>query len=260
MVDTNIRDKKSVFSVFSKQDNEGNNSLIVSVKGVHCASCIQIIKNALNEQKDVISARVNMTTQYIRILWKGKKDRGNALISIVEELGYEILPFNNVSEKTGITDQERFLLRCIAISGFAMGNLMMMSISLWSSDSESMGIFTQGFFQIISCLIALPAIIYAGGPFFYSAWKVIKKKHANVYTKEDTIKFQNKYGRDPPLWEKEGLRVGWYKKRPDGRIVSTNSGFSGNAFSRSNIGANFPIERRFDTTIKTAKISKQKAG
>ncbi|MDB4342123.1 hypothetical protein N9998_00095 [Nitrosopumilus sp.] len=28
------------------------------------------------------------------------------------------------------------------------------------------------------------------------------------------------------------------------------------AYNRSNIGANFPIERRFDTTIKTAKISK----
>jgi len=79
-------------------------------------------------------------------------------------------------------------------------------------------------------------------------WETIKKKHTNVYTKEDTIKFQNKYGRDPPLWEKEGLRVGWYKK--------SDSGFSGNAFSRSNIGAKFPIERRFDTTIKTAKTSK----
>ena len=39
-------------------------------------------------------------------------------------------------------------------------------------------------------------------------------------------------------------------------VKKSDSGFSGNAFNRSNIGANFPIERRFDTTIKTAKISK----
>jgi len=39
-------------------------------------------------------------------------------------------------------------------------------------------------------------------------------------------------------------------------VKKSDSGFSGNAFSRSNIGSNFPIERRFDTTIKTAKISK----
>lgn len=39
-------------------------------------------------------------------------------------------------------------------------------------------------------------------------------------------------------------------------VKKSDSGFSGNAYSRSNIGANFPTERRFDTTIKTAKISK----
>jgi Cu2+-exporting ATPase len=72
------------------------------------------------------------------------------------------------------------LLRCIAVSGFAAGNLMMISVGLWSSTEEAMGVFTRHFFHIVSAALALPAVIYAGRPFFYSAWSALKNYRTNM--------------------------------------------------------------------------------
>ena len=61
-----------------------------------------------------------------------------------------------------------------------MGNLMMISIGLWSEEVEFMGVATQDFLHWISVIIALPAIIYSGRPFFFSSLNALKKRHTNM--------------------------------------------------------------------------------
>ena len=169
-----------VFSTAAIKDSKGNYTLSLLVKGIHCASCIQLIENALHNQKEVIFARVNMSTERLTITWKGKKERADALATIVKKLGYQVKICDATNHHEGSSPQESFLLRCIAISGFSMGNLMMISIALWSSDMKTMGMATQDFFHLISAIIALPTILYAGSPFFYSAWSVLKERHTNM--------------------------------------------------------------------------------
>ncbi|MCH2038397.1 MAG: cadmium-translocating P-type ATPase [Rickettsiales bacterium] len=171
---------QSLFSAFATHNEDGSFTLITSVKGVHCASCIRLIENALNEQDDVISARVNMSTERLVISWQGTKERADALAAIVIKLGYQLKACDSSDEKQEKTSHERLLLRCIAVAGFAMGNLMMISVGLWSSDADVMGMATKDLFHLISAMIALPAVLYAGRPFFYSAWSVLKEGHTNM--------------------------------------------------------------------------------
>jgi len=56
----------------------------------------------------------------------------------------------------------------------------MISIGLWSEEVEFMGVATQDFLHWISVIIALPAIIYSGRPFFFSSINALKKRHANM--------------------------------------------------------------------------------
>ena len=143
----------------SVPNEEGSFSLIVSVKGVYCASCIQLIEKSLLAEKDVTYARVNMSTERLVLTWKGKKERGDALATIVFKLGYQLKPFDASNNSNKISEQEKTLLRCIAVAGFAMGNLMLISVGLWSADSEAMGVATRDLFHWISAIIALPTII-----------------------------------------------------------------------------------------------------
>jgi P-type Cu2+ transporter len=68
----------------------------------------------------------------------------------------------------------------MAIAGFAMGNIMLLSVTLWSSDINVMGFATRELLHWVSALIALPTIAYAGRPFFRSAYKVLKQGRTNM--------------------------------------------------------------------------------
>ena len=120
-----------------------------------------------------------MSTDRLTYSWKGAKEYGDILANAVIGLGYDLVPFGG-SKKDHSNDQEKYLLRCLAVAGFAMGNLMMISIGLWSEESKLMGNATQDFLHWVSIVIALPAIMYAGRPFFYSAISILKKRHTNM--------------------------------------------------------------------------------
>lgn len=162
------------------EDDGTHYQLTLSVKGIHCASCIQLIENALSAEADVTHARVNMSTNRLSIAWNGPIERANALAEKVNQLGYPVTPFDAKAGKAITHSEERSLIRAIAIAGFAMGNLMLLSVGLWSSSSETMGIATRELFHWISAIIALPAILFAGQPFFHSALGVLKHGRTNM--------------------------------------------------------------------------------
>ena len=85
-------------------------------------------------------------------------------------LGYTARPFDAaVLDAAGGDETGRELIRAMAVAGFAAGNIMLLSVSVWSGASDA----TRDLFHWISALIALPAIAYAGRPFFRSAWRAL---------------------------------------------------------------------------------------
>ena len=53
---------------------------------------------------------------------------------------------------------------------------MLLSVAVWSGDVDAMGDATRTFLHWFSALIALPAIAYAGRPFFRSAWRALRRR------------------------------------------------------------------------------------
>ena len=79
----------SILSEFARTDDRGNYNLTFLVEGIHCASCVQLIENALHADKDVINARVNMSTNRLNLVWQGSKERIDTLAQQVENLGQD---------------------------------------------------------------------------------------------------------------------------------------------------------------------------
>lgn len=165
---------------FTIDEADGTHTLNLLVDGMHCPSCVAHIENALNKQEGIINARLNLSTKRLRVSWKKGKELGNKWVEIINNMGYRAVPFDPNTSDTFEKQEEKFLLRCLAIAGFASGNLMLFSIPMWTATGIEMGALTRSMFQWIQVLIAVPAIIYSGIPFYKSAFIALKDKHTNM--------------------------------------------------------------------------------
>lgn len=168
------------YDTLTKATADGNNSLDVLVSGVHCAGCIQKIESGLMNQKEMISARLNFSTRRLHMVWAGDSAPANDYVRKIQKLGYGVTPYDPRSESEGTKAEGRFLLLCLGVAGFAMGNIMLLSVGVWSSSAETMGVSTRDLLHWISALIALPTILFSGRPFFRSAYKALSNGHTNM--------------------------------------------------------------------------------
>lgn len=172
-------DEEVDISQFVKIENE-KKSVTLMVQGLHCAACVWLIENILKKQKSVSLARVNLSQKTLKIMWQGEVDYGNQLAHLISQIGYKLLPFDAEILQRAEKKYDDTILRAMAVAGFGAGNIMLLSISLWFSDSLDMGPRTHNLLQFFSCLIAIPVLLYSSRPFFSSALKSIKAGYPNM--------------------------------------------------------------------------------
>ena len=68
------------------------------------------------------------------------------------------------------------LLRCLAVAGFGAANIMLLSVSVWAGAEGA----PREVFHLVSALIGLPVVAYAGRPFFGSALAALRGGRLNM--------------------------------------------------------------------------------
>jgi Cu2+-exporting ATPase len=141
---------------------------------MRCAGCISKIERGLVDMPGVIAARVNFSTKQVAVTHTPELTE-DKLKAAIGSLGFDaqILAENPLSEDRGDTKR---LLRALAVAGFGMMNIMLLSVSVWSG---AMGV-TKDLFHWLSALIAIPVIAYSGRPFFASAAMALRYMRTNM--------------------------------------------------------------------------------
>ncbi len=156
---------------------EGN-EVVLFVENMRCGGCLRGIERALNALPSVATARANLTTKRVRVTGKVGAPATETLVEALAKAGYTARPFDT---RLIETDEEgRRLLRALGVSGFAAANVMLLSVAVWAGLASDMDYATRGLFHWISALIAMPAVAYAGQPFFTSALQGIRHRRLNM--------------------------------------------------------------------------------
>ena len=149
---------------------------MLSLPTVHCAACITAVERELSRQAGVQSARVNLTLKRVSIE-ADPEVTAEDMIRVLAGIGYEAHELDAGTLRATETDKRgRELLMRLAVAGFAMMNVMLLSVSVWAGAQDA----TRDLFHWISAAIALPAIAFSAQPFFRSAWSVLKVRHLNM--------------------------------------------------------------------------------
>jgi Cu2+-exporting ATPase len=158
---------------------DGVSRLDLLVQGAVCAGCISRIENGLRKDARVTEARLNLSTGRLALAWRGDPSDARTFIATLRDIGYPATAYEPESEADPRKEEERRLLRALAVAGFAMANVMLLSISVWAGGVE-MTETMQALMHRISALIVLPAAAFAGQPFFRSAWTALRAGHVNM--------------------------------------------------------------------------------
>jgi Cu2+-exporting ATPase len=149
--------------------------ILLSVPAAHCALCIATLEPGVAALPGVRSARLNLSLRRLSV----EADPGLTaadLIQAVARLGYEAHELDPAALVSAGDAEGRALLLRLAVSFFAMMNVMLLSVAVWSGADAA----TRDMFHWVSAAIALPATIYTGQPFFRSAWGVLRRGRTNM--------------------------------------------------------------------------------
>ena len=150
--------------------------IMLSLPTAHCAVCITDVEREMEAQPGVRSARVNLTLKRVSIDAEAGVEAA-PLIEALKSIGYEAYEMDpGMLSATENDRQGRDLLMRIGVAGFAMMNIMLLSIAVWSGAESA----TRDLFHWVSAAIALPTVVFVGRPFFVSAWGALRHARLNM--------------------------------------------------------------------------------
>ena len=154
-------------------------TLTLAVENMRCGGCLKAVEKAALGVPGVAGARANLAAKRVSIAFDGNRAGVADLIAALGRAGFTAAPIE--AAKPGAdTAREKYLLRCVAVAGFAAMNIMLLSVSVWSGRDGDMDPSLVTLFCWISALIALPAVAYAGQPFFTSALGALRARRLNM--------------------------------------------------------------------------------
>lgn len=147
------------------------------VEGVKCSHCLQRIESAFLTHPEVKNVRMDMGKSILTFDIEPNADLSE-LASKVDDLGFPTTPLKvNQSEEQALKKATRQSLYRIAVAGVAAGNIMLLSVSLYSGADQSE---FRSYFEWVSALLFLPVLFYSAIPFYRVAFSDIKKRQISI--------------------------------------------------------------------------------
>jgi len=166
---------------FVRRDAAGKGRLELLVNGARCAACIGKIEKAVNDLPGVDGARLNLTTGKLAVDLKAVSANPDKVVEVVEGLGYRACLFDPTEAAAAQDREGRELAVALGVAGFGAGNVMMFTVPAWAGlFGQELNASTLTVMYWMAAIVATPCALFAGRPFFRSAWASLRRGKANM--------------------------------------------------------------------------------
>lgn len=158
------------------ETHKNTERMVFAVPSMSCGSCVAKIERTLGKIEGIVSVRANLTLKRVIVHLKPSVDE-HGIVKTLQELAFDAYRIDKETQTdTEHTGKAQHLLKAMAVAGFGMANIMLLSVSAWAGAEGA----TRDLFHFISALIAVPVVGYAGQPFFRPALKALFKGHVTM--------------------------------------------------------------------------------
>lgn len=163
---------------FVRHSGEGLSEIDFIIPNMNCAGCMSKIERHFSKDETIQRVRVNLTQRLVHFEWKHGESAASLIAEGLKEIGFQAMPYieGDSAEVNAERAELNRLLWSLGVAGFAAANVMLLSVSVWSGATGA----TRDLFHWLSALIAMPAVAYAGQPFFSSAWQALRSRSLNM--------------------------------------------------------------------------------
>ncbi len=150
----------------------------LSLSGMHCASCANIIERALVKVDGVTGSNVNFAAEKASVLFDENKTDVANLIKVISKAGYRATAINandkefeTKKRQAELADYRRKFLISLSLS-LPMLYFMLLDFLAWLPGA---GILLP-YVGVISLLLTIPIQFFSGAGFYRGAWASLKMK------------------------------------------------------------------------------------
>ncbi len=159
----------------------GGASFDLLVPDARCAACLAKIEREVLAVPGVTGARLNLTRKRLSVDFNGKTADPALVMAALDRLGYRASPYDPTQARQARDREGRELVLALAVAGFGVMNTMMFSVPIWAGlFGQELGPATRVVMMWFSGVVGTPCALFAGMPFFRSAWRSLKARRANM--------------------------------------------------------------------------------
>jgi len=174
-------DLEENFNQLVDYQNEKLYRIGISLPAIHCSSCIELLEDLPSFYDGILGAQVNFEQR--RCVVTSSKELPLSLVAqLLQDIGYP--PQISISQKlkeAEKTTNKNNLLK-LAVAGFCFGNIMLFSMPHYFGLQVASDVFFARLFSVLSVVLSLPVMFYAGRDYLTSAYKALAagKSHLNI--------------------------------------------------------------------------------
>jgi P-type Cu2+ transporter len=168
-------------SGFLAHSATGATTLELMVRGARCAACMAKIERGVADLPAVTGARLNLSTGKLSVTFDGPNANPARVIHAVEDLGYGARLYDSSAMQEEYDREGRRLTLALGVAGFGVLNVMMFTVPAWAGlFGQELQPATRTVLYWLAAIVATPCALYAGMPFFASAWSSLRRGRANM--------------------------------------------------------------------------------
>ena len=155
----------------------------LSLSGMRCAACAQLIEFRVRQLPGVTSFNINTASHKADVSWQGSRISLQKIITSIVDLGYAAFPAHQSLDQYEQRENKMALWR-LFIAAFAMMQIMMYAFPAYLVPVPQVdGDLTPDLDRLLklaSLIITIPVICFSSLPFFRSALRDIRNRHVGM--------------------------------------------------------------------------------
>ncbi|MBR7798983.1 heavy metal translocating P-type ATPase [Undibacterium fentianense] len=152
---------------------------LLSVAGIRCAACVQLIEYRVSQLKGMESFRINPVSQKAQLRWDANVLTLKQIIQSIVDLGYAAFPANQSLTDYQAKEKKTALWR-LFVAGFAMMQVMMYAFPAYLVPVPEVGgdlsPDLDRLLKLASLIITLPVVGFSALPFFRGAVRDLRHR------------------------------------------------------------------------------------